>query len=153
MFKSFIYSFNKLLLSLYSSGLFSRSAMSDSATTWAIAHQALLFTGSPRQEQQGELPFPSPGDLPNQRIKPMSPALAGRFFTTEPLGTPVYVIVCVHVSNHPVASTLWIVTQQVPLSMEFSKQQYWSAISFFNLQTRPACRSTASLILNAHVNF
>ena len=30
------------------------------------------------------LPFPSPGDLPNPGIKPASPALAGRFFTTEP---------------------------------------------------------------------
>jgi len=28
------------------------------------------------------LPFPSPGDLPNPGIKPLSPALAGRFFTT-----------------------------------------------------------------------
>jgi len=29
------------------------------------------------------LPFPSPGDLPHPGIKPISPALAGRFFTTE----------------------------------------------------------------------
>ena len=37
------------------------------------------------------LPFPPPGDLPNPGIKPKSPAspaLAGRFFTTEPLGKP-----------------------------------------------------------------
>ena len=26
------------------------------------------------------IPFPSPGDLPNPEIKPMSPALAGGFF-------------------------------------------------------------------------
>ena len=34
----------------------------------------------------GELPFPSPGDLPNPGIKSvslMSPALAGGFFTTS----------------------------------------------------------------------
>ena len=34
-------------------------------------------------------PFPSPRDLPNPRIKPaspVSPALAGRFLTTEPPG-------------------------------------------------------------------
>ena len=33
------------------------------------------------------MPFPSPGDLPDPEIKPMfpvSPALAGGFFTTEP---------------------------------------------------------------------
>ena len=29
------------------------------------------------------VPFPSPGDLPNPGIKQTSPALAGRFFTTE----------------------------------------------------------------------
>ena len=31
--------------------------------------------------------FPSPGDLPEKGIKPTSPALAGRFFTTEPPGS------------------------------------------------------------------
>ena len=34
------------------------------------------------------LPFPTPGDLPNPRIEPISPALTGRFFTTEPPGKP-----------------------------------------------------------------
>ena len=33
------------------------------------------------------LPFPSPGDLPDPGIEPVSPASAGRFFTTEPLGS------------------------------------------------------------------
>ena len=28
------------------------------------------------------------GDLPDQEIEPTSPALAGRFFTTEPPGKP-----------------------------------------------------------------
>ena len=32
--------------------------------------------------------FPSPGDPPHPGIKPTSPALAGGFFTTEPLGSP-----------------------------------------------------------------
>ena len=32
--------------------------------------------------------FPSPGDLPNPEIKPMSPALAGGFFTAELFGKP-----------------------------------------------------------------
>ena len=34
------------------------------------------------------LPFPAPGEPSNSGIKPMSPALAGRFFTTEPPGKP-----------------------------------------------------------------
>jgi len=42
----------------------------------------------PRQEYWSGLPFPSPQDLPNPGIEPMSPALAGEFFTTEPPGKP-----------------------------------------------------------------
>ena len=34
--------------------------------------------------------FPSPGDLPNPEMEPTSPALVGRFFTTEPPGKPPY---------------------------------------------------------------
>ena len=44
--------------------------------------------GFPRQEYWSELPFPSPGDLSNPGIEPISPALVGRFFTTEPSGKP-----------------------------------------------------------------
>ena len=39
-----------------------------------------------KQRYWSGLPFPSPGDLPNSGIKPMSPALAGGFFTAEPPG-------------------------------------------------------------------
>ena len=44
-----------------------------------------------KQEYWDGLPFPSPGDLPNAGIQPTSlasPALAGIFFTTVPLGKP-----------------------------------------------------------------
>jgi len=37
-----------------------------------------------RQEYCCGSPFPPPGDLPNPGIKPVSPALAGEFFTTAP---------------------------------------------------------------------
>ena len=37
--------------------------------------------GFPRQEYRSGLPFPSPEDRPNPGIEPMSPALAGGFFT------------------------------------------------------------------------
>ena len=33
--------------------------------------------------------MPSPGDLPDPGIEPVSLALAGRFFTTESLGKPL----------------------------------------------------------------
>ena len=61
--------------------------MSDSfVSPWTIAHQAPVSMGFPRQEYWSVLPFPSPGDLPVSDIEPISPALAGRIFTTEPPG-------------------------------------------------------------------
>ena len=56
------------------------------ATPWTLACQAPLSLGFPRQESWSGLPFPSPGNLPNPGIEPVSPALAGRFFTTALLG-------------------------------------------------------------------
>ena len=69
--------------------LFSCSVMSDSfVTPWTVAHQAPLPMRLPRQEYWSGLPFPSLGDLPDPGIKPVFPALAGGFFTTEPPGKP-----------------------------------------------------------------
>ena len=71
--------------------LFSHSVMSNSfATPWTVAHQAPLSMGFPRQEHWSGLPFPSPGDLPDPGIKPVSLALAGGFFITEPPGKPEF---------------------------------------------------------------
>ena len=50
---------------------------------WTIARQAPLSMGFSRQECWSGLPFPSPGDCLSPGIEPMSPALAGGFFTTE----------------------------------------------------------------------
>ena len=43
------------------------------------------------QEYWNGLPFASPGDLPEpgiELVSPVSPALVGNFFTTEPPGKP-----------------------------------------------------------------
>ena len=56
--------------------------------------------GFRRQEYWSGLPFPSPGDLPDPGIEPaspISPSLAGRFFTTVPLVKPTVVRVRVRV--------------------------------------------------------
>ena len=45
--------------------------------------------GFPKQEYWSGLPFPSPEDIPNPGIEPVSSALAGRFFTTEPPAKPI----------------------------------------------------------------
>ena len=61
------------------------------ATPWTVAHEAPLPMGYPRQEYCSGLPCPPPRELPNPGIElepPMSPALAGGFFTTEPPRKP-----------------------------------------------------------------
>ena len=50
------------------------------ATTWTVARQIPLSMGFSRQEYWGVLSFPSPVDCPNLGIKPVSPAVEGRFF-------------------------------------------------------------------------
>ena len=59
-------------------------------TPWTVARQAPLSVQFPNQECWSGLPFPTPGDLPDAGIEPLSPespALAGGYFTTEPSGS------------------------------------------------------------------
>ena len=58
-------------------------------TPWTISLQALLSVGFSRQVYWSGLPFPSLEDLPDTGIECVSPELAGRFFTTAPLGSTV----------------------------------------------------------------
>ena len=54
--------------------------MSYSATPQTVARQAPLSLGFPRQEYWSGFPFPSPGNLPDPGIEPVSlefPTLAG----------------------------------------------------------------------------
>ena len=70
-------------INIYSMYVISRSGMSDTLVPpQTAAYQAPLSLGFSRQEYWSLLPFPTPGDLPSQRIKPASSALAGGFFTT-----------------------------------------------------------------------
>ena len=63
-----------------------QSVMPDSlGSPWTAAHQFPPSMEIPRQEYWSRLPFLPPGDLPDLNIEPtslVSPALAGRFFTT-----------------------------------------------------------------------
>ena len=55
------------------------------------AHWAPLSIEFSRQKYWNGLPFPTPGNLPDPGIEPMSPvspALGGRVFTAEPPGKP-----------------------------------------------------------------
>ena len=80
------------------------------------SHQAPLSMGFCRQEYWSRLPCPPPGGLPNLGIEPaslMSPALAGRFFTTSAIWeVPVYIIQ--HINTQ--ALTLVTVSPLLPMS-------------------------------------
>ena len=56
-------------------------------TPWTVACQLPLSMRFLRQEYWNELPFPSPGDLPNQGIEPGSPVLQADSLPREPPGT------------------------------------------------------------------
>ena len=77
--------------------------MSDSfVIPWAVARQAPLSTGFPRQEHWSGWPFPSPGDLSKPGTEPRSSALQANYFLSEPPGKPTftqthtYVHICIN---------------------------------------------------------
>ena len=62
------------------------------AAPWTVARQALLSMGFSSQEYWSGLPFSSPGAGPDpgiEPVSPVSPALAGGFFTTAPPEKPL----------------------------------------------------------------
>ena len=66
--------------------MLSHSVASDSLQSHRLSRQAPLSMRFSRQEDWSGLPCPPPGDLPDPGIEPwslISPALAGRFFTTS----------------------------------------------------------------------
>ena len=55
-------------------------------TLWTLACQAPLSMEFYRQENWSELPFPTPGDLPNPGIEPRSSTLQADSLPFEPPG-------------------------------------------------------------------
>ena len=75
------------------------SVMSDS---WTVACQAPMSVGFSRQEFWSGLPCPPPGDLPNPRIKPRSPASQVGSLPSEPPGKPPIYLKCLfNAGNSP----------------------------------------------------
>ena len=63
------------------------------ATPWMVANQAPLSMEFSRQEYWSGVPFCSPGDLPDPRIKSGSPALQAEALPSELPGKPLQVTV------------------------------------------------------------
>ena len=59
------------------------------ATPWTVTRLGSSVHGISQERIPEGVAISSSGDLPSPGVKPVSPALAGGFFTTEPPGKPV----------------------------------------------------------------
>ena len=104
-----------------------------------LARQAPLSMGFSRQEHWSGLPCPPPGDFPDSGIKPRSPALQVDSLPTELSGNSLpflYILLiacavscCCRVSHVQLCDPVDL-ARQAPLSMGFSRQEYWSEQPF-----------------------
>ena len=105
-----------------------------SVTPWIVARQAPLSMGLSRQEYWSGWPCPPPDHLPNPGIELTSPALQ---VDSLPLShqrgpnTLWKVKVKVKSLSHAwLSATPWAAAHQAPLSMGFSRQEYWHGLPF-----------------------
>ena len=67
---------------------------------WTVDYQDSLSSGFPRQEYWSGLSLPTPADLPNPGMEPVSLALAGGSFATEPPGkSPQHSLWCKNITK------------------------------------------------------
>ena len=110
-------------------------------TLWTVADRSpvdgilLCWWNSPllmefsRQEYWSGLPFPSP-NLGIETGSPVSPALAGRFFTHwATWEAPLYIMLSCF-SRVWLCATPWTAAHQAPLFTGFSRQEHWSGLPF-----------------------
>ena len=114
--------------------LFSHWVMSDSSVTpRTVFHQAPLSVGFSKQEYWSRWPFPSPGNLLNPGTKPVSPALTGGFFTTEPPGKlPDFSSAVIQVAEQQTRTTVaFLETYQTSwkhIGASFPCKGFWSTL-------------------------
>ena len=93
-------------------------------TPWTIACQASLSMEFPRQEYWNRLPFSPSGDY---ALHIFFFFLAKLYLEHLKFKQCVCVCVCVF-SSVQLFGTQWIVACQIPLSMGFCRQEYWSGL-------------------------
>ena len=120
------------------------------ATPWTVACQAPLSKEFSRKEYWNGLPFPSPGDLSNPGIEPMSlmsPHWQVGSLPLAPPGKPqmrMLLLLLSHFSRVRLCATPWTAAHQAPPSMGFSRQEYWSGAHgpyLINAQNACACQA------------
>ena len=80
-------------------------------TTWTVAHQAPLSMEFSMQEHQSAYSFLSPGDLPEPRIEPESPALQADSLLSEPPMNPIYLKL---INIYQICNTLNFTNKTIP---------------------------------------
>ena len=101
------------------------------ATLCTAALQASLSMESCRQEYWSVLPCTPPGDLPDSGVEPKSIALQADSLPLSYQGSPIYTLLLLllsHFSRVWLLGTPWTAAYQAPLSMGFSRQEYWSGV-------------------------
>ena len=91
---------------------------------WTVSHQASLSTEFSRQAYWRELPFHTPGNLPNPRIKPRTPALRADSLPSKPPGSPT---LWAWLQNSP----LWLAAITLlarPFNSPDGPQQRWASV-------------------------
>ena len=88
-----------------------------------------------KQKYWSRLTFPTPGDLPGPGVKPELlhvSCIVGRLFTVEPPGKTLHglllLLLLSRFSRVRLCATPWTAAHQAPLSMGFSRQEYWSGV-------------------------
>ena len=119
-------------------------------TPWTTVCQAPLIMGFSWQEYWSGVPFPSPGESSQPRDWTQVSCVAGRFlisWTTREAQNNnnnllwsrtwdifqallLFLIHAQMLSSVWLFVTPWTVVHQAPLSIEFSKQEYWSGLPF-----------------------
>ena len=111
-------------------------------TLWTIAYWVLSM-GFFRQEYWNGFPCPSPGDLPNPEIEPislMSPDLAGRFFITSTTWEALW-----YISVRDWPSVLWVL-ECISMGEVGYKHRLWN-----ESLTRVKCHFSLGNVWNHHM--
>ena len=102
----------------------SHSVTSNSANLWTMALQVPLSWNFLAKNTEVGSHFILQGIF-----QPRSPALQAHSLPSEPPGNMQSNHACV-LSHVWLFATLWLIAHQAPLSMEFSRQEYWSGLPF-----------------------
>ena len=103
------------------------------STLWTVAHQAPLSMEFSIQKYWSGMPFPTPEDLPDPGIEPVSCIGRCNLYHWTTWEAPCFILLLLLLSRFSRVQLFvapWIVAHQASLPMEFSTQAYCSGLPF-----------------------